>query len=159
MPFCSKFKQLSACTVIMPNNAIPDKLRQGKNWFAHALALTTCLVHKSSQNLCQSIFLLQSCNLHNAMRKLQVWNQLLVICLNTTPRPTWGHSMHFYDQAGTQTPPFNQITQQGCQLTGFELRISKIYFFRESGPVEFWSPPPNSQTPPTPHPPDFLRID
>jgi hypothetical protein len=37
--------------------------------------------------------------LHNAMRNLQVWNQLLVICLNTPPRPTWGRSMHFYDQA------------------------------------------------------------
>ena len=63
--------------------------------------------------------------LHNAMRKLQVWNQLLVICLNTPPRPTWGHSMHFYDQA----PRFNQITQQGCQSTGLELRIPKIYLY------------------------------
>jgi hypothetical protein len=34
----------------MPNIAIPDEL-QGKNWFAHALALTTCSEHKSSQNL------------------------------------------------------------------------------------------------------------
>jgi hypothetical protein len=33
----------------MPNIAIPDEL-QGKNWFAHALPLTTCSVHKSSQN-------------------------------------------------------------------------------------------------------------
>jgi len=31
----------------------------------------------------------------NAMRKLQIWNQLLLICLNTPPRPTWGHSVHF----------------------------------------------------------------
>ena len=37
--------------------------------------------------------------MHNAMRKLQFWNQLLVICLNTPPQPTWGHFMHFYDQA------------------------------------------------------------
>ena len=42
--------------------------------------------------------------MHNAMRKLQVWNQLLVICLNTPPRPTWGHSMHYFDQA-TRPPP------------------------------------------------------
>jgi len=58
------------------------------------------------------------------MRKLQlqVWNQLLVICLNTPPWPTWGHSMRFYDQ----TPPFNQITQQGCQSTGLELMIPNI---------------------------------
>jgi len=30
--------------------------------------------------------------MHNAMRKLQVWNQLLLVCLNTPPRPTWGQS-------------------------------------------------------------------
>ena len=59
---CSEINQLSACTVLMPGNAIPDE-PQGKNCFAHALALATCLVHKSSQNLCQSTFLLQSCNL------------------------------------------------------------------------------------------------
>ena len=41
--------------------------------------------------------------MHNAMRKLQVWNWLLVICLKTPPRPTWGHSLHFYDQA--PSPP------------------------------------------------------
>ena len=64
--------------------------------------------------------------MHNAMHTLQVWNQLLLICLNTPPRPTWGHSMHFYDQA-PRTPPFNQITQQGCQSTKLELRILKIY--------------------------------
>ena len=65
----SKLKYLSACTVL-PNNIISDEL-QGKHWYAHALALTTCLVHKSSQNCqhkssqnyCQSICLLHSCNL------------------------------------------------------------------------------------------------
>jgi hypothetical protein len=39
----------------MPNNAIPDEL-QGKNWFAHALALTTFLVHKSSQTFAKALF-------------------------------------------------------------------------------------------------------
>jgi len=82
------------------------------------------------------------------MRKLQVSNQLQVICLNTPPRPTWGHSMHVCDQA-----PFNQITQQGCQLTGLELKIQKI-IFRESGPVKSWRPPQKFSDPPDP-----LRID
>ena len=44
---CLEFKHLSACIILMPNNAIPDELF-GKNWFAHALALTTSLVHKHS---------------------------------------------------------------------------------------------------------------
>ena len=30
----------------------------------------------------------------HAIRDLQIWNQLLIICLNTPPRPTWGQSMH-----------------------------------------------------------------
>jgi len=102
---CSEFKELSACTVLMPNIAIPDEL-QGKNWFAHAFAPTTCLVHKSSHNLLPKHFFTSIMQLlHNAMRKLQVWNKLLVICLSTPPRPTWGHSMQFYDQA-PRTPPF-----------------------------------------------------
>jgi len=41
--------------------------------------------------------------MYDAIRELQVWNELLVICLNTPPRPTWGHSMHFCDQ--TPRPP------------------------------------------------------
>jgi len=41
---------------------------------------------------------------HNAMRKLQVWNQLLVIRLNTPPRPAGGHSTRFYDQAPRPHP-------------------------------------------------------
>jgi hypothetical protein len=110
-------------------------------------------VHNSSQSLCQSTFLLLFIQLmHNAMRKLQVWNRLLVTCLNTPPRPTWGHSMHFYDQA-----PFNQITQQGCQSTGLELRIPNMYYYliRESGPVKLWRPPPKFPDPPL----DPLIID
>jgi len=55
VPFCSEIKQLSACTVLMPNNAIPDEL-QGKIWSVHAHTLTTCEVHKSNENLRQSTF-------------------------------------------------------------------------------------------------------
>ena len=113
---CPEFKQLSACTVLMPNNAVLDELH-GKNWFVHALALTT----NPAKTFFTSIMQL----MHNAM---QVWNQLLVICLNTPPQPTWGHSMHFYDQA-PRPPPFNQITQRGCQSTGLELRNLKILYF------------------------------
>jgi hypothetical protein len=40
-----------------------------------------------------------------------------------TPAAYLGHSMHFYDQA--PRPPLNHITQQGCQLTGLELRFPK----------------------------------
>ena len=57
--------------------------------------------------------------MHNAMRKVQVWNLLLVICLNTPPRPTWGHSMRFYDQA----PSFNHITQSTGLSSGFQNKI------------------------------------
>ena len=64
--------------------------------------------------------------MHNAIRELQVWNELLVICLNTPPRLTWGHSMHFYDQA-PNPPPNYQITQQGFQSNRLELRIPKMY--------------------------------
>ena len=65
--------------------------------------------------------------MHNGMRKLRVWSQLLVICLNTLPRPPWGHSMHFYDHA--PRPPFNQITQQVCQSTGLGLGNPKKYIY------------------------------
>jgi hypothetical protein len=104
-------------------------------------------VHKSSHNLCQSTLLLQSCNC-NAMSKLQVWNLLLVICLNTSPRPTWGRSMHFYDQAPSP-PPLNQITQQGCQSTGLELRIPKyMYNISWKWPSIFLETPPKIPRPP-----------
>ena len=66
---------------------------------------------------------------------------MLVICLNTPPRPTWGNSMHFCDQA-PRPPPFNQITQHGWQSTGLELRIPKIYLlYAGNGPETFWRPP------------------
>jgi len=73
------------------------------------------------------------------MRNLQVWNQLLVICLNTPPRPTLGHSMHFYDQA-PRPPPSIKPPNKGANRLGFELRIPNIYIYivlRESGPEKF----------------------
>ena len=65
--------------------------------------------------------------MHNALRKMQVWNQLLVICLNTPAAYLWTFRAFLWP--GTQTPPFNQITQKGCQSTGLELRIPKIYSY------------------------------
>jgi len=82
--------------------------------------------------------------MNNAIRELQVWNQLLVICLNNPSRPTWGQPMHFYDQ----TPSFNQITQQKCQSNGLEWRNSKMcLIFAGSGPPTFRAPP--NDHPPT----------
>ena len=64
--------------------------------------------------------------------------------------------MQFYDQA-PRPPPFNQTTQQECQSTGLELEIPKVLLIiRESGPVKFWTPPPQiprlplDPPPPTP---------
>jgi hypothetical protein len=92
----------------MPNIAIPDKL-QGKHWFAHALAARTDHGHLFSAQiqpkpLPKHFFTSIMQLMHNAMRKLQVWNQLLLICLNTPPQPIWGHSMHFYDEAPRPAP-------------------------------------------------------
>ena len=129
--------------------------RATNNWFAHALALTSFSVHRSSQNLCQSTFLLIMQLMHNAMRKLQVWNQLLVICLYTPPRPTWGHSVPFFNQA-PRPPPFNQTTQQGCQSTGLELWLQNILYFvkvaqKNSGdPLENFQNRPIKTNPPPP---------
>ena len=77
---CSEFKQLSACTVIMPNNAI-------------LVRASSCTDHLFSAQfqpkpLPKHFFTSVMQLMHNAMCKLQVWNQLLVICLNTPPRPT-----------------------------------------------------------------------
>jgi len=87
--------------------------------------------------------------MHNAMRKLQVWNQLLVICLNSPPRPTWGHSMHFYDQAA-RTPLIFKSPNKGANRLGLSWGIQNILIFRESGPVKYWRPPPPIPRPPPP---------
>ena len=60
--------------------------------------------------------------MHNAMRKLQVWKQLLVIrgllgdipCISMTRHPD---------------PPLKSNHPTRCQTTGFELRIPKIYSY------------------------------
>ena len=96
--------------------------------------------------------------MHNAMRKLQVWNQLLVICLNTPPAAYLGIPCISMSRHPDPPPPPNQITQQRCQSTGLELRIPKIYLLI-CGPV-ILETPPKSPDPPGPHPPfDPLRID
>jgi hypothetical protein len=51
---------------------------------------------------------------------------------------------------GTQNPPpFNQITQQGCQSKGLELRNPKMYLlFAGSNPKRLWRLPQISEPPP-----------
>ena len=70
--------------------------------------------------------------MHNAMRKLQVWNLLLVICLNTPPRPTRGHSMQFYDQA-PRPPPYIKSPNKAAKRLGLSWGFQKyiyIYFVK-----------------------------
>jgi hypothetical protein len=59
--------------------------------------------------------------MHITIRELQVWNQLLEICLNTPPRPTLGHlikegGLYAWFQTCMECP-------QGYQSNGLELRI------------------------------------
>jgi len=98
--------------------------------------------------------------MYDAIRELQVWNQLLVICLNTPPRPTWGHAIHFWDQAPSP-PPFYQVTQQGCQLNGLELNNPEIclIFFRKRPSKILVHPPKFLDPPSTPPGPHLLKID
>ena len=85
--------------------------------------------------------------MHNAMRELQVWNQLLVICLNTPPRPTWGHSMHFYNQA-LRSPPLYTYHPTRVPIKRAQAEEPKKLVFAGSGPVKFWSIPPKLLAPP-----------
>jgi len=123
---CLEFKHLAAYTVLMPSNLIPAEL-YAKNWYAHALALITCLVHKSSQKYLPRHFFSSFMQLmHNAIRELQVWNQLLVISLNIFPRPTWWHSMHFCDQA-PRPPPLLKLPNNGANWTGLSWGTQNIF--------------------------------
>ena len=97
--------------------------------------------------------------MHDALRKLQVWNQLLVICLNTPPRPTWGHSMisvarHPDSPLSSNHPtrvPIDWAWAQGSK------NISNISW---KWPSKILEPPRKFSDPPwTPPPPDPLRID
>jgi len=65
--------------------------------------------------------------MHDAMRKLQVWNQLLVTCLNTPPRPTWGHSMHLYDQA-PRPSPLIKSPNKGANRLGLSAGFQKFIY-------------------------------
>ena len=90
--------------------------------------------------------------MHNAMRELQVWNRLVVICLNTPPRLLGGISC--ISVSRHPDPPFNQITQQGCQSNGLELRNPIIFIICWKWPRKNLAAPPKS-----PSPPNLLRID
>ena len=128
---CLEFKHLSACIILMPNNAIPDEL-QGKNWFVHAFALTTCYLESIAGNLPE-----------------------------ITPTAYLG-TFHAILWPGTQIPPLlsNHPTRV-LNDWAWALRIPKLYLtFRESVLVWFWSIPPKLADPPwTPPPPDPLWID
>jgi len=71
-------------------------------------------------------------HMHSAIRELQVWDQLLAFCLNTPPRPTWGHSMHCYDQA-----PQNRLIYM--PIDSFRRQDSNylIYFNRRVTPNSY----------------------
>jgi len=91
---------------------------------------------------------------------LQVWSDGLLLWLHTPrgPHPcTRGSDLW----PCTQTPPFIQFAQKGCQSTGLEQRIPLIYLkFRKSGPKYFREPPQKTINPPRPPPlSDPLRLD
>jgi len=76
-------------------------------WRVIGLELINCtLLHwppvkctNSAKTFAKALFTSFMQLLCNVIRELQVRGQLLVFCLNTPWRPTWGHSMHFCDQA------------------------------------------------------------
>ena len=77
--------------------------------------------------------------------------KLLVVWLNTTSRPTWGHSMHFCDQAPWPSPLMKSPNKgaNGAQ---------KYNQFRENGPVNSGAPPPKVPAPPPFGPPQNRLI-
>jgi len=85
--------------------------------------------------------------MQNATRELQVWNQLLVICLNTPPRPAWGHSMHFCDQA--PRPPFLiKSLNKNANRLGLSWRFHKyVYYLLEVAQKNSGAPPKISEPP------------
>jgi hypothetical protein len=115
---CSGLKQLSACTVLCQ---IMQYLRATGQKLVCACSCTDHLFSAQIQPkpLPRHFFTSIMQLIHNAMRKLQVWNQFLVICLNTLPRPTWGHSMQSYDQA-PRPPPLIESPNKGAN----QLRLS-----------------------------------
>ena len=82
---------------------------------------------KPSQPFLTSIMQL----MHNAMRA-----HLNFIAGNlptSPPRPTWGHSMHFYDQTPSPPPfiksPWVLGQQEGCQSTGLGIFPFCLHLF------------------------------
>ena len=112
---CLESKQLSACTVLMPNNAIFDEL-QGE-----MVCARSCTDHLFRAQIqpkpSPKHFLLQSCNFCilqcvNCKFGINCW-----FCLNTPPQPTWGHNMHFYDQT-PRPPPLIKSPNKGANRLG-----------------------------------------
>jgi hypothetical protein len=68
------------------------------------------------------------------MQLMHIANHEMLQCMNAISEALAGYlpthtpaaylgALHAFLWPGTQTPPFYEITQQGCQSTGLELRI------------------------------------
>jgi len=91
--------------------------------------------------------------MQNAMRELQVWNQLLVMCLNTITQPTGGIpciSVTMYSD--NPHPLSNHPTRVPIKQAWAE-EPKNILIFCENGPVGFWSTPKKFLDPPPDNPP------
>jgi len=85
--------------------------------------------------------------MHNAICELRVWNQLLVICLNTPPPPTWGRSMHFCGQA-PRPPPLTKSPNKGANRLGLVEDSKNIFIICWKWPRKFLEPLPPISEPP-----------
>ena len=94
----------------------------------HALSLTTCLVQKSSQNLCQSIFYF----IHTTYAYCNTGTASLKSIAGNLPE----HTPVAYLGA------FRQKKKKNIY----------IYIFHESGQQNFGAPPPKFLDPPAPNP-------
>ena len=90
--------------------------------------------------------------MHNVIHELQTWNQLLVICLNSSLRPTWGHSMHPCDQAPRHPPKSNHSTRVPIYWA-WAKDFKTIKLFAGSGQEISGDPPQIVWVPPNDHPP------
>jgi hypothetical protein len=85
--------------------------------------------------------------LHYAIREMQTWNQLLVICLDTPPVAYLG-AFHAFLWPGTQpSPPSIKSPHKGANRISLTWGIQNI-LFAGSGPEIFWRPPPILLSPP-----------
>ena len=97
--------------------------------------------------------------MHNALRKMQVWNQLLVICLNA-PCALLGDIPCISMTRHPDPPRYSNHPTKMPIDWAWAQDSKNILIFRKSGPVKFWSPPPILRPPLDPPPsPDPLRIE